>query len=83
MSVHTALYAHKCPGEIQAPQPPALTSQVTVQEEPEEIQPEPKQPEPQFTQAQLLRVQLAQHAQEQRASAHLQMVNPILQFYGI
>ncbi len=40
-------------------------------------------PEPQLTQAQLLRMQLAQHAQEQRARAHLRMVNPIRKFYGL
>ena len=77
MSLHTAMYGkHKCPAEISVPQPPALTRQVTVQDVPEII-------EPQLSQAQILRIQLAQHAQERRAQAHLRMVNPIRDFYGL
>ncbi len=84
MSLHTALYPHKC-REVTMPQPPALTK-VIVQEPEPEAEPEPQlepQLEPQFTQAQLLRMQLAQHAQEQRARARLRMVNPIREFYGL
>ena len=72
MSVHTALYNHKCPGEIKVPQPPALARHVPP------VQPEP----PAMSHAQLLRLQLAQAAQERRAQAQLRMTAPIRQFYG-
>ena len=74
MSVHTALYNHKCPGEIKVPQPPALVR--SVKQEP--VEPEP----PVMSHAQLLRLQLAQAAQERRAQAQLRMTAPIRQFYG-
>ena len=44
---------------------------------------EPAAPEPQMSQAQMLRLQLAQAAQERRAQAHMRMVAPIRQFYGL
>ena len=74
MSVHTALYNHKCPGEIKVPQPPALVR--SVRQEP--VEPEP----PAMSHAQLLRLQLAQAAQERRAQAQLRMTAPIRHFYG-
>ena len=74
MSLHTALYSHKCPEEVTVPQPPALLRH-PVREEPP--------PEPPVNYAQQLRMQLAQAAQERRAQAHLRMVNPIRQFYGL
>ena len=37
MSLHTALYSHKCPGEVTLPQPPALTRQVAVEEPSAEV----------------------------------------------
>ena len=76
MSLHTALYGHKnCPGKASVPQPPALVRQVAA---------EPAAPEPpQMSQAQMLRLQLAQAAQERRAQAHMRMVAPIRQFYGL
>ena len=59
------------PGEVTIPQPPALLRQ-------------PAEPEvPQLTQAQALRMHLATAAQERRAQAHLRVVNPIRQFYGL
>ena len=76
MSLHTALYSHKCPGEVSVPQPPALTRQVAVEEPPEEE-------EPQMSHAQLLRLHLAKVAQERRAQHHFRMVNPIRSFYGL
>ena len=59
------------PGEVTIPQPPALLRQT----------PEPEIP--QLTQAQALRMHLATAAQERRAQAHLRVVNPIRQFYGL
>ena len=59
------------PGEVTIPQPPALLRQT----------PEPELP--QLTQAQALRMHLATAAQERRAQAHLRVVNPIRQFYGL
>ena len=77
MSLHTALYGHKnCPGN--ARQPPALVRQVATEPAPVAA-PEP----PQMSQAQMLRLQLAQAAQERRAQAHMRMVAPIRQFYGL
>ena len=58
------------PGEVTIPQPPALLRQ-------------PVEPEPQLTQAQALRMHLATAAQERRAQAHMRVVNPIRQFYGL
>ena len=59
------------PGEVTIPQPPALLRQ-------------PAEPEiPQLTQAQALRMHLATAAQERRAQAHMRVVNPIRQFYGL
>ena len=55
MCLHTALYNHKCPGDVSIPQPPALVRQVH-----HDPIPEP----PQYTPAQLLRMQLAQAAQD-------------------
>jgi hypothetical protein len=73
MSLHTAMYGHKnCPGETSIPQPP-LVRQTAI---------EPP-PEPQVSQAQLLRYHLANAAQERRAQAHLRVVGPIRQFYGL
>ena len=77
MSLHTAHYSHRCPGEVSVPQPPALTRQVAVEEPPEEEEP------PQLSHAQQLRLHLAQVAQERRAQQHFRMVNPIRSFYGI
>ena len=77
MSLHTALYSHKCPGGVSVPQPPALTRQVAVEEPP------PEEEEPQMSHAQLLRLHLAQAAQERRAQQHFRMVNPIRSFYGL
>ena len=57
------------PGEVTIPQPPALVRQAAA--------------EPELTQAQTLRYQLAAAAQERRAQAHLRVVNPIRQFYGL
>ena len=75
MSLHTALYGHKnCPGNVR--QPPALVRQVAAE-------PPVAAPEPQMSQAQMLRLQLAQAAQERRAQAHMRMVAPIRQFYGL
>ena len=77
MSLHTAMYGHKnCPGEMSMPQPPAL-----VRQSPIELPPPIE--EPQVSQAQLLRYHLAQAAQERRAQAHLRVVGPIRQFYGL
>ena len=59
------------PGEVTIPQPPALLRQTT---EPEL---------PQLTQAQALRMHLATAAQERRAQAHMRVVTPIRQFYGL
>jgi hypothetical protein len=73
MSLHTAMYGHKnCPGEMSIPQPP-LVRQTAI---------EPPT-EPQVSQAQLLRYHLANAAQERRAQAHLRVVGPIRQFYGL
>ena len=58
------------PGEVTIPQPPALLRQ-----------PEPEIP--QLTQAQALRLHLATAAQERRAQAHMRIVTPIRQFYGL
>ena len=59
------------PGEVTIPQPPALLRQ-------------PAEPEvPQLTQAQALRMHLATAAQERRAQAHMRVVTPIRQFYGL
>ena len=58
------------PGEVTIPQPPALLRQTT-------------EVEPELTQAQALRYHLAVAAQERRAQAHLRVVNPIRQFYGL
>ena len=58
------------PGEVTIPQPPALLRQT----------PEPL---PQLTQAQTLRMHLATAAQERRAQAHMRVVTPIRQFYGL
>ena len=59
------------PGEVTIPQPPALLRQT----------PEPELP--QLTQAQALRMHLATAAQERRAQAHMRVVTPIRQFYGL
>ena len=73
MSLHTAMYGHKnCPGELSIPQPP-LVRQTAI---------EPPT-EPQMSQAQMLRYHLANAAQERRAQAHLRVVGPIRQFYGL
>ena len=78
MSLHTALYSHKCPKDVSVPQPPALVRQPA----PEPVVfPEPTYP--QYSPAQLLRIQLAQAAQERRAQAQLRMTAPIRQFYGL
>ena len=58
------------PGEVTIPQPPALLRQTA-------------EAEPELTQAQALRYHLAVAAQERRAQAHLRVVNPIRQFYGL
>ena len=58
------------PGEVTIPQPPALVRQTA-------------EPEPQLTQAQALRYHLAAAPQERRAQAHLRVVTPIRQFYGL
>jgi hypothetical protein len=74
MSLHTAMYGHKnCPGEMSIPQPPALVRQTAI---------EPPT-EPQMSQARVLRYHLANAAQERRAQAHLKVVGPIRQFYGL
>ena len=75
MSLHTALYSHKCPSDVSIPQPPALVRQTAVEPIPE--------PVPQYSHAQLPRMQLAQAAQERRAQAQLRMTAPIRQFYGL
>ena len=76
MSLHTALYNHKCPGDVSIPQPPALVRQAAAEPIPEPVL-------PQYSHAQLLRMQLAQAAQERRAQAQLRMTAPIRQFYGL
>ena len=74
MSLHTALYNHKCPSDVSIPQPPALVRAAA--------EPIPE-PVPQYSHAQLLRMQLAQAAQERRAQAQLRMTAPIRQFYSL
>ena len=76
MSLHTALYNHKCPSDVSIPQPPALVRQTAVEPIPEPVL-------PQDSHAQLLRMQLAHAAQERRAQAQLRMTAPIRQFYGL
>ena len=74
MSLHTAMYGHKnCPGEMSIP--PALVRQTAIEPPPVE--------EPQMSQAQVMRYHLAHAAQERRAQAHLRVVGPIRQFYGL
>ena len=79
MSLHTALYNHKCPGDVSIPQPPALVRQTNQAPEPAAPAPLP----PQYSHAQLIRMQLAQAAQERRAQARLRMTAPIRHFYGM
>ena len=99
MSLHTALYSHKCPKDVSIPQPPALVrgdpsrrpacirnKDLEWTAEREAVAPEPTIPEPvypQYSHSQLLRMQLAQAAQERRAQAQLRMTAPIRQFYGL
>ena len=68
---------HALFSEVTVPQPPALLRHPVREEEP------PAPQEPPMDRTQLLRMQLAQAVQERRAQAHLRMVNPIRQFYGL
>ena len=86
MSLHTALYSHKCPKDVSIPQPPALVRQPAP--EPAMAAPPataaiPEPVYPQYSHSQLLRMQLAQAAQERKAQAQLRMTAPIRQFYGL